>query len=560
MKKAAQAFTLFSLASALIFSAGCNKKQAEPETKIMVDSIYFAMNPMDISFDTAEMRMIKNALGDYIESYRAYRSIEIPNSVMPALLFNPLPSGYNIPPETGKLSWKILQNVHKPESPADLAFMTIPELSALIHSGEISSIDLTKFYINRLKKYDPELHCVISLTEAYALDQAGKLDKELAEGKDRGMLHGIPYGIKDLFAFPGYKTTWGAGAYKDQKLDAKAGVIEKLEDAGAVLIAKLSLGALAMGDVWFEDTTRNPWNLKQGSSGSSAGSAAATAAGLVPFAIGTETYGSIVSPSTRCGVTGLRPTYGRVTRYGAMALSWSMDKVGPICRSANDCAIVFEAIRGEYNDDPTVFNAGFDYKALKLSDLKIGYFKSAFDEDYLFKKEDKETLKVLKKLGAKLVPVDLNVDFPIDAMANLLMAEAAAAFDDLTRSNRDTLLVRQGAYAWPAQLRAARFMPAVEYIQANRLRTLLIEKYNSLLKEFDVVVTPSFGGTQLPATNLTGHPVVIVPNGAIEGGSRTTITFLGNLFDEATILAVAKAYQDVTDFDEMRPPLFSDDR
>ena len=545
-----------ALLTALLLPA-CNTDAPESTTEILVDSTYFAMNPMDIHFDSSEMIMINKALGEYIEAYRAYREVPLPNNVMPALQFNPLPRGFTIPAETGPVQWQIPEGIHKPSSPYDLAFMSIPELAALLRSGQTTSLELTQFFLNRLRESDPQLHCVVSLTEEYALSQALLMDNELTEGKDRGILHGIPYGIKDLFAFPEYKTTWGAAAYKDQVIDAKAGVIEKLEGAGAVLIAKLTLGALAMGDVWFTDTTRNPWNLNQGSSGSSAGSSAATAAGLVPFAIGTETYGSIVSPATRCGVTGLRPTYGRVTRAGAMALSWSMDKAGPICRSAEDCAIVFDAIRGEDINDPTLYEAGFDYKPVNLSDLRIGYFKNAFEEDYPFKKQDRQTLRELRKLGANLVPVDLNVDFPVDAMTNILLAEAAAAFDELTRSNRDTLLVRQGEYAWPALFRAARFMPAVEYIQANRIRTLLIEEYNALLKDFDVIVTPSFGGTQLPATNMTGHPVVAVPNGEIENGSRTTISFLGNLFDEATILAVAKAYQDATDFNKRRPPLFS---
>jgi Asp-tRNA(Asn)/Glu-tRNA(Gln) amidotransferase A subunit family amidase len=542
--------------SALLTPA-CNSDTPQPTTEIRVDSTYFAKNTMDILFDSSEMKMINKALGEYIEAYRAYREIALPNSVMPALQFNPLPHGFTIPPATTPVKWQIPEGIQKPSSPFDLAYMSIPELAALLRTGQTTSVELTQFFLNRLKDGDPKLHCVVSLTEPYALEQARHMDKELAEGKDRGILHGIPYGIKDLFAFPGHKTTWGAEAYRDQVIDTKAGVIEKLEEAGAVLIAKLTLGALAMGDVWFNDTTRNPWNLDQGSSGSSAGSAAATAAGLVPFTIGTETYGSIISPATRCGVSGLRPTYGRVTRAGAMALSWSMDKVGPICRSAEDCAIVFDAIRGTDKNDPTLYEAGFDYKPVNLSDLRIGYYKSAFEEDYPFKKQDQQTLRELKKLGAELVPVDLNVDFPVDAMTNILLAEAAAAFDELTRSNRDSLLVRQGEHAWPALFRAARFMPAVEYIQANRIRTLLIEEYNALLKDFDVVVTPSFGGTQLPATNMTGHPVVVVPNGAIENGSRTTISFLGNLFDEATILAVAKTYQDATDFDERRPPLFS---
>lgn len=548
---------LFFGISMLLFSCESNK-EAESSIEYIVDSTYYAMNPMDINFDDNEMLMIEEAMGEYIQAYQAYREVSLPNHVAPALNFNPLPMGFQMPKETGKMNWLIPEQSHMPESDAELAFLSITELAALLRSGKTSSLKLTNLYLNRLKKHNPSLHCVISYTEKYALERAAKMDKELAAGKDRGILHGIPYGIKDLFAFPGYPTTWGATAYMDQVIDVKSGVAAKLEDAGAVLIAKLTLGALAMGDVWFADTTRNPWNPEQGSSGSSAGSASATAAGLVPFAIGTETYGSIVSPSTRCGTTGLRPTYGRVTRYGAMALSWSMDKVGPICRSAKDCAVVFDAIRGEDEFDNTIIPAGFNYADADLSKLRIGYDKSAFEDEYRFRKQDKETLRTLRKLGAKLVPVELDIDLPIDEMTKILVVEGAAAFDELTLSNRDSLLVRQGKYAWPATFRAARYMTAVEYIQANRIRTLLIEEYNEIMQQYDVIVTPSFGGTQLAATNLTGHPVVVVPNGFLEDGSPTSISFLGNLFDEGTILAVVQAYQDATEFDEMHPPLFYD--
>jgi Asp-tRNA(Asn)/Glu-tRNA(Gln) amidotransferase A subunit family amidase len=343
-------------------------------------------------------------------------------------------------------------------------------------------------------------------------------------------------------------------------LDEKAGVIQRLEEAGAILVAKTTMGALAMGDVWFADTTRNPWNLDEGSSGSSAGSASATAAGLLPFAIGTETWGSIISPSTRCGTTGLRPTFGRVTRTGAMALSWSMDKVGPICRSASDCAIVFDAIRGLDTADKTLIDAGFEYPGkVDLSKLRIGYLKSAFDDEYGVSRFDKQTLRTLKRLGAELIPVELdNKGMPYYAMSIILEAEAAAAFDELTRSNRDTLLVRQHRYAWPNMFRTARYIPAVEYIQANRIRTDLIEDYNNRLKDLDVVVMPSFdGGNQLLATNLTGHPVVVVPNGFKDSGSPTSISFLGNLFDEATILAVAATYQEATTFHQKHPVMFN---
>jgi Asp-tRNA(Asn)/Glu-tRNA(Gln) amidotransferase A subunit family amidase len=552
----------FPVLLVLTFSCGDRSDANEDEQAVMVeiDSTYYAMNPMDLQFDSLEQVMIDSGMAELIDAYRAIRAYGLPNSTPPAIQFNPLPYGFELPKPTSKIQWEIPEGISKPSWEADLAFMSIPELASLLRSGEISCLALTEFFLHRLKKYDPELHCVVSLTEEYAIEQAKKMDVELASGKDRGILHGIPYGAKDLFSFPGYPTTWGAAAYKDQVLEETAGIISLLEDAGAILVAKTTLGALAMGDVWFADTTRNPWNLEEGSSGSSAGSASATAAGLLPFAIGTETYGSIVSPSTRCGTTGLRPTYGRVSRSGAMALSWSMDKVGPICRSASDCAIVFDAIRGLDPADKTLMDAGFTYPGdVDLSELRIGYLKSAFGEEYGVSRFDKQTLRILKKLGAELIPVELEgEELPYYAMSIILDAEAAAAFDELTRSNRDTLLVRQQRYAWPNYFRTARYITAVEYIQANRIRHELIEDYHKRLKEFDVVVTPTFrGGSQLFATNLTGHPVVVVPNGFKDSGSPTSISFLGNLFDEGSILAVAAAYQEATSFNKKRPPAFS---
>ncbi len=552
--------TLFMLLFAIACQNNSTGSGEDPEIMAEIDSSYYAMNPMDLQFDSIEQTMIDSGMAEIIQAYREIRAYGLPNSTPPAIQFNPLPYGFHLPEPTPPIQWEIPEGIAIPSWEADLAYMSIPELASLIRSREISCLALTEFFLNRLKKYDPQLHCVVTLTEEYAIEQAKKMDAELAAGKDRGILHGIPFGAKDLFAFPGYPTTWGAGAYKEQVLEETAGIIKKLEEAGAVLVAKTTLGALAMGDVWFADTTRNPWNLEEGSSGSSAGSASATSAGLVPFAIGTETWGSIVSPSTRCGTTGLRPTYGRVTRSGAMALSWSMDKVGPICRSATDCAIVFDAIRGLDPADKTLMDAGFTYNGdVDLSTLRIGYFKSAFDQDYRVSSFDKQTLRVLKKLGAELIPVELEGDeLPYYAMSIILEAEAAAAFDELTRSNRDTLLVRQHRYAWPNLFRTARYITAVEYIQANRIRTDLIEDYNNRLKDFDVVVTPSFeGGMQLLATNLTGHPVVVVPNGFKDSGSPTSISFLGNLFDEGSILAVAAAYQEATSFNKKRPPAFN---
>lgn len=393
------------------------------------------------------------------------------------------------------------------------------------------------------------------------MESARRADELLAKGTYLGPLHGIPYGAKDLLSVPAYKTTWGAAPYKTQdRGDELATVVRKLDKAGAVLVAKLTLGALAMGDVWYGGMTKNPWDLGQGASGSSAGSGSSTAAGLVPFAIGTETLGSIASPSTRNGVTGLRPTFGRVSRAGAMALSWSMDKIGPMARNAFDCALVFDAIRGEDNIDLTVENHPFNYKgSADFSKLRVGYLEDYFNNRGRgISAQDSTTLAVLRSLGANLEPVEWVSDFPFPAMQAILMAEAAAAFDGLTRSDQDSLLVRQNAGAWPNLFRSARFTSAVDYINANRVRYELVQRVNALMKEYDVIVTPSFGGSQLLTTNLTGHPCVVLKNGYDQRGRPTSISFIGNLFDEATILAVARAYQEATEFDEQHPPMFAD--
>jgi Asp-tRNA(Asn)/Glu-tRNA(Gln) amidotransferase A subunit family amidase len=415
---------------------------------------------------------------------------------------------------------------------------------------------LTELYLNRLKKHGPTLECVVTLTEALAIEQAERADLEIAAGKYRGPLHGIPYGAKDLLAVRGYKTTWGAMPYKGQVIDEDATVIKKLEEAGAVLVAKLTLGALAWGDVWYGGMTRNPWDLEEGSSGSSAGSASATAAGLVAFAIGTETWGSIVSPSTRCGTTGLRPTYGRVSRTGAMALSWSMDKIGPICRTVEDCAIVFKAILGPDGVDQSVADLPFDYSAtVDLRKLRVGYTKALFEEEYDNREADAATLEALERLGVDLIPIELP-DYPVESLAFILSAEAAAAFDELTRSGKDDLLVRQIKNAWPNVFRSSRLIPAVEYIQANRIRYKVIQSMETTLENVDVYVAPSFGGDNLLLTNLTGHPCVVLPNGFDEDGAPVSISFIGRLFDEGTVLAVAKVYQDATDFHTTHPPMF----
>lgn len=529
----------------------------EDSLKISKDDIKNAETVIGLKLTDSERDSLLTDANYNLGLYELARKTTIDNSVPPALYFNPLPFGFEINKEQKEIIYSRV-NVKRPDNLNDLAYYSVRELGELIRTRQVTSMELTKLSLERLKTFDPVLHCVISLTEELALKQAAKADSEIAEGNYRGPLHGIPFGAKDLLAHKDYKTTWGAMPYKDQTINQDAIVLQKLEEAGAVLVAKLTLGALAWGDVWFADTTRNPWNPNEGSSGSSAGSSSAVSAGLVPFAIGTETWGSIVSPSTVCGTTGLRPTYGRVSRNGAMALSWSMDKIGPICRTVEDCAIVFDAIRGADPNDLSLVEAAFNYSpGIDLSQLRVGYLKSDFDKDTSFKAYNETALQVIKELGVKLIPIELP-DFPISAMEIILSAEAAAAFDDLTRSNRDDLMVRQIKNAWPNVFRTSRFIPAVEYIQANRLRTMVIQRMAELFEKVDLYIAPSFEGDNLLLTNLTSHPCVVLPDGFNKEGSPTSICFIGNLFDEATVLAFAKKYQDATDWHLKHPVQFSD--
>ncbi|MDH3215368.1 MAG: amidase [Candidatus Krumholzibacteria bacterium] len=550
MRISSTAWLALVTATSIGFALGA----AQDNVKISPNHIRGAERLIALEWTVSERDSMAEDLGDNVDNYRKLREVSIANGVPPALRFDPLPLGRELPTKRRPLVMGPPKQLELPDTQEKLAFYSVRDLAELIRTRRVTSSELTQMYLERLKRFGPSLECVVTITEDLAMDQAVRADREIAEGKYRGPLHGIPYGAKDLLAVKGYRTTWGAEPYKNQVLEEDATVVKRLEEAGAVLVAKLTLGALAWGDVWYGGKTRNPWDLEQGSSGSSAGSAAATAAGLVAFSIGTETWGSIVSPSTRCGATGLRPTYGRVSRAGAMALSWSMDKIGPICRTVEDCALVFDAIIGPDGIDRTVVDAPFNYApSVDMRHLRIGHAKRLFDEDYPNRPADAATLATLRELGADLVEVELP-DYPVEAMAIILQAEAAAAFDELTRSGEDDLMVRQIRNAWPNVFRASRFIPAVEYIQANRLRYKIIQEMGKL--DVDVYVAPSFGGDNLLLTNLTGHPCVVLPNGFDEKGRPGSISFIGGLYDEATLLAVAKAYQDATDFDQQHPPLF----
>ncbi|MGC1781677.1 MAG: amidase [Acidobacteriaceae bacterium] len=604
--------TLYALASQAN-AAPADTAQQGPEhpthlPKITPEMVEQAAALAGVPIAPDQIAMMLGELNQQREGYTAIRVLHLPNSVAPAYIFDPLPAGASLdtkrkPPVFGTAP----AVARAPKNLENIAFDTVPELAEYIRTRKVSSLALTQMYIERLRRYDPELHFLITLTEERAIAQAKAADREIAAGRYRGPLHGLPWGAKDLLAVKGYPTTWGAGGFQHQIVDQDATVVQRLDAAGAVLIAKLTLGALAMGDKWFGGRTRNPWNPKQGSSGSSAGPASATAAGCVAFSIGSETLGSISSPSTRCGVTGLRPTFGFVPRTGAMALSWTMDKLGPICRAVPDCAIVMSEIYGPDGKDLSVQNAAFNWDTnFDWRNLRVGYLKTAFESPKPLdetappgattpearkkweqrmarrrasraravydRKFDLATLDKLKSMGVNLIAVELP-KLPYDAMANLLSAEAAAAFDDLTMTGRDKLLTEQGPEDWPNTFRIARFYPAVEYIQANRARSLAIRGMAEIFKTVDVIVTPS-GGEQLTVTNLTGHPAAIQPNGirgddapmppAVDTGDEdniggpgtpVSITFLGNLYQDAKLCAFASAYQRAAGFYKLHPKL-----
>jgi Asp-tRNA(Asn)/Glu-tRNA(Gln) amidotransferase A subunit family amidase len=581
-------------------------KPAEP-FKVTLEMLDQAAALAGVPLTAEQKKMMLEALEGQREGYDAIRKLNLPNSVAPAFIFDPLPPGAVVNTTRKGPRWSEPAVVSLPANIEELAFAPVRDLAELVRTQKVTSLALTQMYLARLKRYDPKLHFVISLTEERALAQAKAADAEIAAGRYRGLLHGIPWGAKDLLAVKGYPTTWGAGGFEKQHFEEDATVVQRLDAAGAVLVAKFTLGALAMGDKWFGGRTRNPWNTNQGSSGSSAGSASAVAAGCVAFAIGSETLGSISSPSTRCGDTGLRPTFGFVPRTGAMALSWTMDKLGPICRSVEDCAIVLNSIYGPDGHDLAAREAAFNWDAqLDWKTLRIGYFKSDFEVIEPFKpreakpgetaeeKKHRETrnaeraaayarrkydqgfdltaIEKLKGMGVQLIPVELP-KLPYGSMTPLLEAEAAAAFDDLTISGRDSLLTEQGQEDWPNTFRIVRFYPAVEYIQANRARTLAILELSKIFEQVDVIVAPS-SGEQLVATNLTGHPAVILPNGLrgadapkppkiddgnnddIGGpGTPVSITFLGGHYQDAKLCAFARAYQEATGFHKLHPKL-----
>ena len=544
--------TLALFFSLVLVQSACKSK----EEAISKKDILHSQKLIGLEMNEAYLGPMAQYLSRNLSGYDSLRGYALGNEVFPAMQFDPHPAGYQVPVFTQSPSFTI-PALKMPENREDLAFYTIPQLAALIQSKQISSVELTQFFIDRIKKYDGQLHSVITLTEDLAMTQAKKADEELAGGKIRGILHGIPYGVKDLLMVDGYPTTWGAEPYKDQVLTGTATVVKKLEEQGAVLVAKLVSGSLARGDVWFGGKTLNPWDLTQGATGSSAGSGAATSAGLLPFAIGTETLGSITSPSARTGITGLRPTYGRVSRYGAMTLSWSMDKIGPMARNAEDCAIVFKVIHGKDLEDPSTSEVGFSFEPIKAKQLKVAFLQKDIEKDTTASgKNMLASLEKFREMGYELVPIELPENYPYNGFDIILRAESGAFFEELVRSGEVDTMVEQDEGSRANSLRQSRFIPAVEYLQANRVRSILIEEINDLFEPYDVIIAPASRSRQLLITNLTGHPALSIPNGLDEKGRPTSLTLVGNLYQEGKILELAKAFQDQTEFDELHPPLF----
>ena len=540
--------------------------------RVTKEQVAAAFVLLGIEFQDSELDMMLRRVNDALSGYEELRKVDVPYDAEPAFAFHPgLPS--RVPgkgPARYATTIPIATTAKAPKNLEDLAFLPVTGLAPLVRSRAVTSTELTKMYLARMKRYSPNLLCLVTLTEELALERAAAADKEIRAGRYRGPLHGIPFGVKDLFDTKGILTAWGAEPFQKRIPNRDATVVERLHGAGAVPMAKLSMGALAMGDLWDKGQTKSPWSWSEasksyarGSSGSSAGPASATAAGLVGFALGTETLGSIVSPSTQCGTAALRPTYGRVSRYGAMALSWTMDKIGPICRGVEDCAIVLHAIHGPDGHDRSVAADPFHWEPRRpLSAMRVGVLQKAFDG---MRDSEKpvyaQALADLRKAGVTLTTVDFDENLP--PIRFLLEAEGAAAFDDITRDGQIRSLKGQTAGSWPNTFRSARLTPAVEYIRAQRARTLVIERFEKFMADWDAIVIPP--SALLVTTNLTGNPQVVMKCGfvddTLQDGSKIkfprSISFLGRIYDEGSPLRVALAYEQATQWRKMNPVLMA---
>ncbi len=576
-------FSSIGLTSTLLPGALWAEMQQQGSQRITADMLKNAMVLAGLNYSDDERQQMLNGLNQNLERYEDLRKIHIDDGIAPPLYFNPLVPGVKV--DRARKPFRPIDPpaVKRPSNLEDAAFWPLTQLSQLIRTKQVKSVELTEMYMARLKKLNPKLNCVVSFTDDLAMKQARQADQEIAAGRYRGPLHGIPWGCKDIISVPGYRTTWGSDAFKDQVIDTEATVVRLIREAGGVLVAKLATGELAGGDQWFGGRTNNPWDLTEGSSGSSAGPSSATAAGCVAFGIGTETSGSILSPSTRCGCSGLRPTFGRVSRYGAMTLSWTQDRLGPICRTVEDCALVFNVIARTDDLDLSVLDIPFNWDAyLDIKKLRIGYLEPAFHEKGRsedLQKNDQAVVDQLKSMGLKLEPFSLP-EFPNMNLAGGFGVESAVSFDEKIRADKDKEFTNKSR---GNGFKSGHFTPAVEFMQSLRVRHLIMRQFADAVSKYDVYVAPfinarggpAAGGAPAtpppaPATppppptplmahfqvaNMCGYPAIAVPNGFAATGQPTSITFMGRLFNEAQVLAVAKAYQDATGFHQKHPTI-----
>lgn len=554
--------------------------QQEGAQRITPEMLNAALAVAGLSFSDDDQKAMLRAVNQNLTHYDDLRALHIPNDIAPPFYFSPIVPGIKVNRTREPLHFSS-HSMKRPANIEDLAFAPITQLAHLLKTRQVTSVELTEMYLGRLHKYNDKLNCVVTFLDDLAMAQAKQADAEIASGKHKGPLHGIPWGAKDIIAVKGYKTTWGSGAYKDQMLDEDASVVEMLRDAGAVLLAKVTSGELAQGDRWFGGQTKNPWNIEEGSSGSSAGPASATAGGLIGFGIGSETSGSILSPSARCGVSGLRPTFGRISRYGVMALSWTQDRLGPLCRTVEDCALVMSVIAKPDGRDMSVCDIPFNWNVhYDIRKLRVGYLAGAFEEtrEAVFKANDERTLDQIRSLGFKLVPINVpewNVD------VSSIGVESAVFFDELIRSGGDKQMTNPGR---ANGFRSSRVVPAVEYLQSQRARTMMMMKLAEATADVDVYLVPALQGgggggggrgAGAPAgpppnpqqfrrsilqrhfnmANLACYPAINVPNGFTEKGTPANITFYARPFAEAELLALAKAYQDASGFHLKHPAL-----
>ena len=534
-----------------------------------------------VTMTAAEREMAANSwrtsMAAMLERRSGPRKVTLEASVSPATQWNPVLPGMKVGPLRDKFIRSQNDGAPLPKKDDDIAFAPVSKLSRWIETKALTSERLTRIYLERIKRFDAKLRCIITLTAEHALTQARQADQEIAAGKYRGPLHGIPYGVKDLLDTAGIATTWGAEPFRDRVPTADSVVVARLNAAGAVLIAKLSLGALALNDIWFGGQTMNPWLLEEGASGSSAGPGAAMAAGLVAFTIGSETGGSIISPSMRCGVTGLRPTYGRVPRTGAMTLCWSLDKLGPMTRSVEDAMLVLKAISGPDKGDVGSVSAKLEFDAgASIKGLKIGYVPAWMKEDPATD-VDRAALEAAKKLGMIPTPISLP-DWPYQSLNVILFAEGAAAFEEIMLDGRINQLKVQVPDAWPNMFRESRFLSAVDFVQADRLRRKVAIEMARVFNEVDLLLVPSLRDEMLTISNNTGHPSLTLRTGSVQVSEARSdwapdpanplpkfatprkvphgITLIGRLFEEGTIAQVGIAMEKLAGVVNDRPPGF----